>query len=252
MANKKLYDLTDDEINHLQKLGFKPQGIGYAKPNGYMATKQEIFSALKKPVTSGSAITSKYIYTKILQKAIDQNIIPDKTRASRDWFRNKASNLRGSRIDTDRLFENSILMDKPLPGKMFMFSYDAKHKDKLPYWDAFPLIFMVETAQGGFYGINLHYLPPMLRAKLMDGLYETLNNDRYDFTTKLNINYKFLKNSANFPLVKPCFKHYLFSQVKSKLIYVEPQEWPIATFLPLQKWQGATAQQVYNQSSKNI
>lgn len=251
MASRKLYDLTDDEIAHLKKLGYKEQGIGYVKPNGYMATKAEILDALQKPV-SGSITTQKYIYSKILQRAVDQKIVPNKTQEARDWFRNKASNLRSSRLDTSKLFEDSVTSTTPLPGRMFMFSYDAKHKDTLPYWDAFPLIFMVGPAEGGFYGINLHYLPPILRAKMMDALYTITNNQRYDDTTKVNLSYQTLKNTSELSYFKPCFKHYLYSHVKSKFIYVPPKEWDISLMLPLQKFQKATAQQVWKDSQRGL
>jgi hypothetical protein len=45
---------------------------------------------------------------------------------------------------------------------------------QLPYWDRLPLIFPIEIYPDGFLGINLHYLPPMYRAKLMDALYGIL------------------------------------------------------------------------------
>src|SRR4051812_41636100 len=45
------------------------------------------------------------------------------------------------------------------PGEMIFFMYDAKWKDKLPFFDRFPLIFPVEMYPNGFAGMNLHYLP---------------------------------------------------------------------------------------------
>ena len=53
---------------------------------------------------------------------------------------------------------------------MNMFFYDPKHKDTLPYYDRFPLSVIIGPAKGGFYGLNLHYLPPVLRAKMLDAL----------------------------------------------------------------------------------
>ena len=48
--------------------------------------------------------------------------------------------------------------------------YDAKHKATLPYYDGFPLILMLGPAKGGFMGLNLHYLPPVVRARLLDAV----------------------------------------------------------------------------------
>ena len=55
-------------------------------------------------------------------------------------------------------------------GKMYMFTYDPKWKADLPYYDTVPLVIITEPFPGGFSGINLHYLPPMVRARLLDKL----------------------------------------------------------------------------------
>jgi hypothetical protein len=54
----------------------------------------------------------------------------------------------------------------------------------------------------GFLGINLHYISPLLRAKLMDALYSTINNKNYNDTTSLQISYDILKSAAQFRLFK--------------------------------------------------
>jgi len=45
------------------------------------------------------------------------------------------------------------------PGNMYMYVYDPKYKDTMPYWDQFPLCLPFDEISGGFVGINLHYLP---------------------------------------------------------------------------------------------
>ena len=81
------------------------------------------------------------------------------------WFRRRAYRIR-------RVNRNELMKEEPVEmrskmagGGMFMYYYDPKWKDKLPYYDQFPLTIMVEKAPGGFYGLNLHYLNPILRAK---------------------------------------------------------------------------------------
>jgi hypothetical protein len=135
---------------------------------------------------------------------------------------------------------------------MYMFFYDPKHKDTLPYYDQFPLIFVIGDAKGGFMGLNLHYLPPILRAKLLDGLIDLKNNDKYNETTRLKLSYELLNGSSKFKEFKPTIKHYLTAHVKSRLALVPPSEWEIATFLPMAQWKGASSNQVYKQSRKMI
>ena len=181
--------------------------------------------------------TNKYIFTNMLKKAAKLGFVPGQTANARNWFRQKALNYRKPRIaqNRDRLMQNPVAMVEP--GKMYTYLYDAKTKDTLPYWDAYPLIFAVEPVEGGFFGINLHYLPPVLRAKLMDALYTIVSDDKMDSGTKLNISYQTLKGAANLKLFQPCFKRYLFSQVRSDFILVEPSEWDIAMMLPTQSFQ---------------
>jgi hypothetical protein len=98
----------------------------------------------------------------------------------------------------------------------------------------------------------MHYLPLQLRAKLMDALYQTANNDSYDESTRLRINYNILNSSSKFRHFKPCIKHYLTGQVKSRFLYVYPSEWDIALFLPLERFEGANKSTVYADSRKII
>ena len=194
--------------------------------------------------------TDNYIYSRLLKKAAVERIIPNRTQEAREWFRKKAQNYRGSRISQDKLFAGSLTVNTVMPGRMYMYVYDAKTKESLPYWDAFPLIFPVSTFPGGFYGLNMHYLQPALRARLMDALYTVTNNTRFDDTTRLRISYETLKSASSMNLFKPCFKKYLYGHVKSQFIYVEPKEWDIALFLPLQNFQKASAAEVWRDSAR--
>ena len=141
---------------------------------------------------------------------------------------------------------------RPMVGSMYMYYYDPKHKATLPYYDAFPLVFPYKKVEGGFMGINLHYLPLPLRAKLMDALYDVSNNERYDETTRLKLNYNVLNSTAKFKYFKPCIKHYLTDQMRSRFLYVYPSEWDMALFLPLERFRGASKQKVWAESKKLI
>ena len=101
-------------------------------------------------------------------------------------------------------------------------------------------------------GINLHYLPLNFRAQLMDALYDTASNEKYDETTRLKINYNILNGASKFRYFKPCVKHYLTSQLKSRFFYIYPSEWDVALFMPLERFQGARKTQVFADSRKII
>ena len=178
--------------------------------------------------------------------------ITPRTKQSREWFRKKVQNMRG-------INRRALMGEDPITktadsitGSMYMFFYDAKHRDKLPYWDSFPLVIAVGPAEKGFYGLNLHYLPIELRAKFLDSLMDITNNTKYDESTRFNITYSQLKRASKMKYFKPCFKHYLTSQVEGQFAYIPPPEWEIATFLPVAQWNKGSQSQVYKDSRSMI
>lgn len=176
--------------------------------------------------------------------------ITPRTKESRDWFRKKVQNMRNlnrrALMNEDPVEKRS----KHVSGSMFMFFYDAKNRDTLPYWDSFPLVIAIGPAAKGFYGMNLHYLPIPLRAKFLDNLMDITNNKKYNESTRFEVSYEFLNRAAKFKYFKPCFKHYLTSQIEGKLAYIAPPEWEIATFLPAAQWQKGKMGQVYKDSRR--
>lgn len=192
------------------------------------------------------------VFSDILAKGVRQGKIPAREQDARTWYRTTAQKF--SDVSERELFrqDGNRLTSRPMNGQMYMFSYFAKHRQKLPYFDQFPLIFPFKKVKGGFYGINLHYLPHALRAQLMDALYDISNNQKYDETTKLNLNYNVLNSASKFSAFKPCIKHYLNTQVKSRFIYVYPSEWDIALFLPTENFSGAGKSKVWSDSRKLI
>lgn len=176
--------------------------------------------------------------------------ITPRTKESREWFRKKVQRMRVNRRALMR--EDPIVMkSKYITGSMFMFFYDAKHRDTLPYWDSFPLVIAVGPAKKGFYGINLHYLPIPLRAKFLDGLMDITTDKKYTENTRFDISYDYLNRAAKTRYFRPCFKHYLTTQVEGQLAMVPAPEWEIATFLPMAQWQGNKSQ-VYKDSRRII
>lgn len=195
------------------------------------------------------------IFDDILLRGIRSGQVPARTKAAREWYRDQAKGISKSQIQEtsfikqmgqDR-YENRFRL-----GHMYMFVYDPKHKDTLPYYDRFPLIFPINRAKGGFLGINFHYLPLQLRARLMDALYDVTTNDKFDETTKLRTSYNILNSAAKYKEFKPTVKHYLADHVRTRLVYINPTEWDIALFLPTERFEGATKTEVWRDSRKII
>jgi len=192
------------------------------------------------------------LFSDILIKGIKSGQVPARSIAAREWFRNKAKDA-GKVSETVVLkSDRARLKNRTAAGKMYFFMYDAKHKKTLPYYDAFPLIFPIERTSDGFFGINMHYLPLPLRAKLMDALYDVTNNEKYDDTTKLQLSYSILKSTEKFQLFRPTFKRYLNSQVRSRFVEVHSTEWDIALFLNTEQFIGASKTKVWADSRQSM
>ena len=189
------------------------------------------------------------LFQKLELEAFRAGITP-RTAESREWFRKKVANMRNINRNTLMRDESLQLKNRQLIGSMNMFFYDPKHKDTLPYYDTFPLSIIVGPAPGGFYGMNLHYLSPINRAKFLDALMDITNNNRYDETTRFRASYDLLKRAGKYRLFKPCYKHYLSEHVRSRFARVEAPEWEIATFLPTANFQKSTRANVYRESAR--
>lgn len=187
---------------------------------------------------------------KNLQLEVARKGIAARTDESRAWFMEKARDLRS--LNRRTLLRDSALIEKmrPRPGRMYMYFYDPKHKEDLPYYDKFPLTLMVGPAQDGFYGLNLHYIHPMTRAVLMDKLMNVATNRSYNENTRLRINYEILSAAKQYREFKPCFKHYLTKHLKSKIVFVPASEWDVALFLPTEQFKGANKRKVWKESKE--
>lgn len=179
--------------------------------------------------------------------------ITKNTEESKKWFQKQMKTIKTPPSRKGLLNDENVkVRARPLPGRMFMYFYDPKHKKTLPYYDRFPLIFMVEKAEGGFYGLNLHYLPPKFRALLFDKLMILTNNKKYDQTTKLRLTYDMLKGASRYRYFKPCFKHYLKDHVASRIVEVPASDWETVLFLPTEQFKKATSSKVWNDSRKQF
>jgi hypothetical protein len=174
------------------------------------------------------------LFNKISKEMNTAGIRP-RTDAARAWLGGKISQLR---IPSDRsnvLNDASRISPRAFIGRMYMYRYDPKYKDVLPVYDKFPLVIPMEMYSDGFLGLNLHYLDPYNRLALLDRLMDFANNDKYNDTTKFNLSYDLLSRSRRYKMIEPCIKRYLLSHIRSSLIYIEPNSWETAIFLPTAK-----------------
>jgi hypothetical protein len=188
-----------------------------------------------------------YLLDRISESLAKEGLTP-RTNKARAWLRSKVKDL--SVTSSSLMREDSRLKDKSVIGKMYFYFYDPKLKDSLPYYDRFPLTIPMEQYQNGFLGLNLHYIHPKQRITLLDKLSETLNNDKYDETTKFRLNYGYLKAASKIYEATPCIKRYFYTNIMSRFLEISADEWDIAALLPAENFIGATTSKVHFDSRK--
>jgi len=171
---------------------------------------------------------------------------------ARDWYRDKAREVRSVKVES--LIRSNPEYNRTFvrPGLMYLFGYDPKLKETLPYYDKFPLIFPFEDQGESFLGMNLHYLPHIYRARLMDLLYELASDTKFNDKTKIRMSYNLLNSAARYKYFKPCVKRYLHSHVTTRFLLIPSNEWDAALFLPLERFAKNTKGNVYRESREFI
>ncbi len=126
-------------------------------------------------------------------------------QAAATYKKDMSKFVRDERADNQ---DENELRRFPKQGHLMMFDYKAKMK-YLPYYDRFPLVYVLKASPTEFFGANLHYMNPKKRIvatkKLMDG--------RID-------------------IPKPCFHKYLQNHVDGLLLDISIDEWDTAILLP--------------------
>ena len=163
-------------------------------------------------------------YTTIFEKITDMT---GGKKQSFNWYKNavkKVSSeykkdpskiIRQEKIDnrgSEEELDENLLRRYAVSGHLYMFEYEAKMK-WLPYYDAFPLVYVLRATPQEFWGCNLHYMSPKKRImaikKLMEG--------RID-------------------IPKKCFHKYLSSQVDGLMLDLAASEWDTAILLPTENF----------------
>jgi len=202
-------------------------------------------------------LDTKSVFFDLYSKSIKSGFLPERTKDAIDWMRKR---VRNAFVSRNKVLQEKTTVSKFEIGKLYFFSYDATTKEKLPYWDMYPIVYPFGMKDGDMMGINLHYLPLNLRAKLQDALYMIVTDFRFDNETKLKISYNILKNSSELKPFKPCVHRYKMKGIKSSIIEIHPSTWTQALFLPLHKFvkqkkggeNTVSANKVHKDSKKKI
>ena len=175
-------------------------------------------------------------------------------KRSRSWFDKQVASMAKQQPTPNKVLQGNPdqLVTRIMPGHLYMFAYDPKLKKELPYYDRFPLVFPFSKTPDGFIGLNMHYLPYQLRIALLDNLLVFKSNNRLDETTKLKYSWQVLDGVSRYKAAQPCVKQYLIGHVRTQFRQVEAKDWATAMLLPVERFVGASKQEVWAESRKII
>lgn len=182
----------------------------------------------------------------------NQVVLKDVVRKSKTWFQQQSLLLTKQRIAPQRLIASDpdLNVTKIIPGELYLFMYDAKMHDTLPYWDMFPLVFPFRKLNNGFIGLNMHYLPYQARVQLLDRLMVFKTSARYTQAARLKYSWDTISAMSKFRLARPCVHKYLMSQVQSPFKRIGIDDWATAMMLPVERFVGSSKQQVWTESMR--
>ena len=164
----------------------------------------------------------------------------------------RRSSARSSKWLTNKLktgVDKKFLTNKPILGKMYLFRYDPKHKETLPYYDVNPLVIPIGYYPDGFLGLNIHYLPPKWRLLLLDRL-DTYASGKLPNRKKFRVTYDLLRASSRMKMFEPTLHRYLNSHKRSKMALIPADEWEFVVTLPLARFKKKSNRSVYTASRK--
>ena len=171
------------------------------------------------------------------------------SRKSIEWLQKEVKKLRDpTAISKGILKERDRFTKRPLIGGLYFLYYEPKFSNKLPYYDLFPLVLVLERYNDGILGLNLHYLPTEFRALFLDKLLGYASYTDKDEIKRIKITYDILAGVKSHRLFKPCIKRYLNANMGTPPLRVEPNEWETAIFLPTHRFQKAKAPTVWKES----
>jgi hypothetical protein len=167
------------------------------------------------------------------------------------WYKNQIVSL-GSNVTGREVIKSGKLTMQLMPGHMYLFMYDPKHKKTLPYYDTFPLVLPFRKLPDGFLGINLHYLPYLMRFNLLGELSKYAMDKKYDEKTRIRISWELLENSSKLLPATACVKHYLSNHLKTQFLKINYPDWITAAMLPIENFVKQRKENVWKETRKKI
>lgn len=148
---------------------------------------------------------------------------------SKDWYRSNIFFARSMKYEnnpssmiTDEINDDAdemggrdrnIVRAFPRLYSLMLWEYKAKYRRELPYYDKYPLAFILDFQPNSFFAVNLHYYSPEERVAIARSLAEN-QIPRFDRGTH----------------------KYLISEVRSPYLDFDSREWDTICLLPIEEF----------------
>jgi hypothetical protein len=173
-------------------------------------------------------------------------------KKSKAWFETQIKAMEKARVTPRNLMTKDggmKLTSNLVPTRMYAFYYMPMTRDKLPYYDTFPLIFPLSRTQDNFHGLNMHYLDYPARFALFRVLLKIASTPNITDASRMKISWGQIQGLAGTALAQACIKQYRFDHVRSPFLEIKPTDWATAMMLPCHRFVGAPTISIWQQSS---
>jgi len=117
---------------------------------------------------------------------------------------------RKDKLDEEKFEDVNMLRRRAIMGHLYFFEYEAKMK-YLPYYDRFPLVYVLRSTGDHIIGANLHYIEPKKRIPIINKL-----------------------KQGKIEIPKVCIHKYINDHVKSLFVDLASLEWETCILLPVE------------------
>lgn len=187
-----------------------------------------------------------------LTELMQKEGLPTTGQSAINWYMKAVSRLE-DKVTTGNIFKGREKVTKLLKGHMYMYRYIPEGRKELPYYDQYPLVIATNTRDGSFFrGLNLHYLPHKYRAIFFAKLQSTITNRKYTDETRFKISNRMVTEMSKYRYGKVCFRTYSYSQLRSKVIEIQPSEWFASLFLPTERFVKKSKASVWKESRNKL
>lgn len=161
------------------------------------------------------------------------------------WFNSKVAN-------NEQYWSKRSYME---PGRLYMFVYaNPKHEDILDYWDVYPLVislgrYVSKEGEVVEMGINMHHLPLQVRILVLTKIFEAFKSkysgEMYrEHQKPVDMSWQQVGALVQQYGAGFAFRSYI-PRLRTGAICFPYEEWYKAIFIPSNRYERATAAQIY-------